>query len=162
MTSLDNSHDQFFEAHQKVIDVAGGCIAPVPFGAWDALCRRDVDSTEFGAYHRCAGGVVRPWIYKCRAGMEGLAEHVVSCLWTEDAALHHRTGGSELGRVVVVVVGGQVGYDMFPAAIVVDRAAWVESPRCVSRNPCLVCIFNLLCHVVQSTNVVALLDIVFQ
>lgn len=108
--------------------------------------------------------MLRAGVENHRAGCDRADEHVAVGFLAEDAVLKICAGRGQGRRIGVVVESGEVGLDVFPAAVVVDGAGWVEGSSALNWLKVKMGRIdnNILGQVVDGTNVISLRDVIFQ
>lgn len=112
---------------QEVLWISSSGVAPIasPFLAIGILLgQRNVDSTELGANDGRRRAVASAGVDVC----DFVDKHVTPGLGAENG-VEACACLFQLGGVAVVVEGGEVGADVFPAAVVVDAPCGIEGPR---------------------------------
>lgn len=126
MPTLHNSHEQLLQPRKQIIRIGCSRVSPIPVGRLSPLGRSDIDAAHFRADHRGAGVMFRAGIDDAGALGDWIQEHLAVQLASQDAAFHLGADVCEFCGVAVVVVCRQVCLDVFPAAVVVDRARGIE------------------------------------
>lgn len=95
-------------------------------------------------------------------GSERRDEHIVPALLAKDSGAHVGACYGEFGGVAVIVVGGEICQDVFPATVVVDWAGRIDSSIIMLAQQAWTMEMDILGLVIHRTEMVSLLNIVLQ
>jgi hypothetical protein len=127
VTTPSNTLDHPLYPLQEVLRISSGGVAPVArffLAIGSLLGQRNVDAAELGANDGRGRVVASTGIDVC----DFVDKHVTPGFGAKNG-VEACACLFQLGSVAVVVEGGEVGEDVFPAAVVVDAPRGIQAPR---------------------------------